>query len=50
WQPEGCTACGACVPACRGGFRKIAGTAWTAEDLAARLNKAPTCSAPPAAA
>lgn len=39
WQPGGCTACGVCVPMCRGGFRKIAGTEWTAEALAARLNK-----------
>ena len=39
WQPAGCAACGECVPACRGGFRKIAGTEWTAEALAARLNK-----------
>ena len=39
WQPESCSACGACIPACKGGFRKIAGVEWTAEDLAARLNK-----------
>ena len=39
WQPEGCTACGQCIPVCKGGFRKLAGTAWTAEALAARLNK-----------
>ena len=39
WQPADCAACGACVPVCRGGLRRIAGTAWTAEALAARLNK-----------
>lgn len=39
WQPAGCTACGACVPACKGGLRKLAGVEWTAEALAARLNK-----------
>ena len=39
WQPDGCTACGACIPVCKGGFRKVAGTAWTAEALADRLNK-----------
>ena len=38
-HPDGCVACGACVPMCKGGLRKIAGTPWTAEDLAARLNK-----------
>ena len=38
-HPEGCTACGACVSACKGGFRKIAGTPWTAEALAQRLMK-----------
>ena len=38
-HPEGCVACGECVPVCRGGFRKIVGASWTAEDLAARLNK-----------
>ena len=38
-HPDECIACGTCVPVCRGGFRKIAGTAWSAEDLAARLNK-----------
>ena len=36
---ESCTACGACLSACRGGYRKIAGEAWTAEALAARLQK-----------
>ena len=39
WQPKDCMACGECVPACKGGLRKIAGTPWTAEALAARLNK-----------
>ncbi|MBR5301980.1 MAG: glycyl-radical enzyme activating protein [Clostridia bacterium] len=39
-QPEnGCAACGACIPFCRGGYRKIIGTRWQAEDLAARLLK-----------
>lgn len=38
-HPEGCIACGACVPACRQGLRRIVGTAWTAEALAARLNR-----------
>ncbi len=39
WQPEDCIACGACIPVCKGGFRKLAGAVWTAEALAARLNK-----------
>lgn len=39
WLPADCTACGACIPVCKGGLRKLAGAAWTAEDLAARLNK-----------
>ena len=39
WQPEGCMACGECIPACKGGLRRIAGTEWTAKALAARLNK-----------
>ena len=34
-----CTACGACVPVCRLNLRRIAGTAYTAEALAARLSK-----------
>lgn len=38
-HPDKCVACGECIPVCRGGFRKIVGTPWTAEDLAARLNK-----------
>ena len=38
-HPDGCVACGECVPVCRLGLRKIAGAAWTAEALAARLNK-----------
>ena len=39
WLPEDCAVCGECVPVCKGGFRKIAGAEWTAEALAARLNK-----------
>ena len=39
WQPPDCRACGACVPVCRGGFRRITGLEWTAEALAARLNR-----------
>ena len=39
WLPEDCSVCGACVPVCKGGFRKTAGADWTAEALAARLNK-----------
>ena len=39
WLPKDCTVCGVCVPVCKGGFRKVAGTEWTAEALAARLNK-----------
>ena len=38
-HPDSCNACGECIPVCRGGLRKIAGTAWEAADLAARLNK-----------
>lgn len=38
-HPDGCVACGACVSVCRGGFRKIVGQPWTAEDLARRLQK-----------
>ena len=38
-SPDRCTACGACVSACRGGYRKIVGERWTAEALAARLQK-----------
>ena len=38
-HPEECLACGACVSACRAGLRRIAGTAWEAKDLAARLQK-----------
>ncbi len=34
-----CDACGTCVAACRGNYRKIVGTVWTAEDLAARLQR-----------
>lgn len=36
---EKCIVCGDCIPVCRGGLRKIAGTPWSAENLAARLNK-----------
>jgi len=38
-SPDHCTACGKCVPACRGNFRKIAGTRWEAGELAARLQR-----------
>ncbi|MBQ8619753.1 MAG: glycyl-radical enzyme activating protein [Clostridia bacterium] len=38
-HPEGCNACGACISACRGGYRRIAGETWTADALAARLQK-----------
>lgn len=38
-HPEGCVACGKCVPVCRAGLRKIAGTPWTADALAQRLLK-----------
>jgi len=38
-SPEHCTACGACIPVCRGGYRRIVGETWTAEALAARLQK-----------
>ncbi len=38
-HPDRCVACGECVPACKLGLRKIAGTPWTAEALAVRLNK-----------
>jgi len=34
-----CIACGDCIPVCRGGLRKMAGEIWTADSLAARLNK-----------
>lgn len=34
-----CTGCGACVSHCPLGLRSIAGTEWTAVDLARRLNK-----------
>lgn len=34
-----CIACGACIPRCRGGYRRIAGETWTAEALAERLQK-----------
>ena len=38
-HPEGCVACGECIAACRGGFRKIAGTVMDAQTLAERLQK-----------
>ena len=38
-HPGHCVACGECIPVCRGGFRKLAGTPWTAEALAKRLLK-----------
>ncbi len=38
-QPDGCVACGDCIPVCRAGLRRIAGTVWTAEALAKRLQK-----------
>jgi pyruvate formate lyase activating enzyme len=38
-HPDQCIACGECVSVCRGGFRKIAGQTWNADDLAARLMK-----------
>ena len=38
-HPDGCVACGECVPVCPGNFRKIAGQRWEAEALAARLRK-----------
>ena len=38
-HPEKCDACGACVPFCRFGYRRIVGKEWTPEELAARLMK-----------
>ena len=38
-HPDVCTACGACAAACRGGYRRIVGKTWTAETLAAHLQK-----------
>ena len=38
-SPDRCTACGKCIPACRGGFRKISGQRFTSEELAKRLIK-----------
>lgn len=38
-HPGDCQACGACVPYCRGGYRRIVGQTWTPEALAARLLK-----------
>lgn len=37
--PDHCTACGKCIPYCRGNYRKIVGTRWSPEALAARLKK-----------
>lgn len=38
-HPQACTACGACLAVCRGGYRRIIGTTWEADTLAARLQK-----------
>ena len=38
-HPDKCDACGACVPYCRSGLRRIVGRKWTPEELAARLLK-----------
>ena len=38
-HPESCSACGKCIPYCKGGLRKISGEEWTAEKLAERLKK-----------
>lgn len=38
-SPGKCIACGRCVYVCRGGFRKIVGTTWEADELAVRLKK-----------
>jgi len=38
-HPDGCVACGKCIPACWAGLRRIAGTEWDARALAARLNR-----------
>ena len=38
-HPQGCIACGQCVSACRANLRRIVGQLWTAEELAARLQK-----------
>ena len=38
-HPGHCEACGACVPACPGGLRRVVGSDWTADALARRLLK-----------
>ncbi|MBQ4073991.1 MAG: glycyl-radical enzyme activating protein [Clostridia bacterium] len=38
-HPGQCIACGKCIPKCRGGFRRIVGEVWQAQDLAKRLMK-----------
>ena len=38
-SPENCRACGACIRVCPLHLRRIAGTAWTAQDLARHLQK-----------
>ena len=38
-HPESCTLCGRCIRACPLHLRKIAGTEWTAADLAGHLKK-----------
>ena len=38
-HPDHCEVCGKCIPVCRLGLRKIAGTEWTAPELADRLRK-----------
>ena len=38
-HPDACTACGECVAVCPGGYRRIAGQTYSADDLAARLQK-----------
>ncbi len=38
-RPKDCTLCGKCIPACRGGFRKIVGSVTDSEKLAERLIK-----------
>ena len=38
-HPDHCIACGKCIPKCRGGFRRIVGEVWQAQDLAKRLMK-----------
>lgn len=38
-HPDACTACGECVAVCPGGYRRIAGQTYSADGLAARLQK-----------